>query len=315
MTWLRIDDAFYDHPKVVQAGPLCIALHVCALAYCSRHLTDGRVPRAMIPHLAHFDGIQLTRDSGSKRSGPNLPIDVFAIAERLVEVELWEHDGQDFLIHDYLEYNPTRVDVEERRAIRTNAGRIGGIKSGESRGSKGQANRSPLVHTMLNPVPSRPVPRPVGTSSATQSLPAGSEKRPTKTRALRVSGKEKAMVIGDIALALKRHSYPSLDGGAKSIVASQIGDLLRGGWALDEVRATAIEVALEWDQLRGFSKLLHLSQRQRAKSADAEREEHEKRKREYDPRVSELIAVPSKAMVALPSKPVVWLRRSGGHLG
>ena len=44
MTWLRIDDDFYDHPKIVAAGPLAIALHVLSMGYASRHGTDGFIP-------------------------------------------------------------------------------------------------------------------------------------------------------------------------------------------------------------------------------------------------------------------------------
>lgn len=63
-------------------------------------------------------------------------------------------------------------------------------------------------------------------------------------------------------------------------MASQIGHLLRGGWDESEVGATAVGLALQWDETRGFSKLLHLTQRQRAKTAQQEIEAHETRKRE-----------------------------------
>ena len=46
MSWIKIDDQFADHPKVLQAGPLASWLYVCGLTYSGRYLTDGWVPSA-----------------------------------------------------------------------------------------------------------------------------------------------------------------------------------------------------------------------------------------------------------------------------
>jgi hypothetical protein len=97
MTWLKLDDQFSDHPKVVAAGPAAMWLFVCGLCYCGRHLTDGRIPKAMLPRLA--DVKSPTR-----------------LAARLVEVELWHDDGDHFLVHHFLVHNPSRANVEKQRA-------------------------------------------------------------------------------------------------------------------------------------------------------------------------------------------------------
>ena len=179
MSWLRIDDTFYDHPKIVAAGPLAIALHVLALAYSSRHGTDGFVPAGMLPWLVRFDGIQLTL--GLEARGPAMPVDVSAIASRLIQIGLWHRagsecarcaelrtdagaralEGDGYLIHDFLEYNPSGAASIERREQRSAAGRIGGLRSGETRRnmadrSKTQASASRLLEP--RPGPSRPVP-------------------------------------------------------------------------------------------------------------------------------------------------------------
>ena len=114
MTWTKIDDQFYDHPKVVAAGPLGIALFVCGLSYCSRHLTDGFISAVQVQRLIDID------NPGK-------------VAERLVAVGLWERRDGGYQVHDYLDYNPSRARVKATRQARAEAGREGGLRSGEAR--------------------------------------------------------------------------------------------------------------------------------------------------------------------------------------
>lgn len=71
MTWVKIDDGFADHPKVVAAGALASWLFVCGLTYCSRQLTDGFIPSGQVRKLADVD-------------------DAVALAQVLITVGLWE---------------------------------------------------------------------------------------------------------------------------------------------------------------------------------------------------------------------------------
>lgn len=105
MSWLRLDDGFADHPKLAAAGPLAAWLHVCALVYCSRYLTDGFLPSAMVPRLADFRGIQTRGQDVSPED----------LAARLADVGLWEPVEGGYRIHDYLAYNPSRAQVLEER--------------------------------------------------------------------------------------------------------------------------------------------------------------------------------------------------------
>lgn len=99
MPWVRLDDQFPDHPKVIAAGPQGAWLYVTALCYCNRMLTDGFIPgdqpARLVPSGAH-------------------------LALRLVRVGLWRKDikqgVEGYTVHDYHEYQPTREEViEERR--------------------------------------------------------------------------------------------------------------------------------------------------------------------------------------------------------
>jgi hypothetical protein len=103
MTWVQLDDQIANHPKILKAGPDAAWLWACALAYCQNHLTDGYVPRSALRSLGGFKN----------------PV---GLADRLVEARvrpeghgLFERRGEDYAVHDYLDHNPTKATVLERR--------------------------------------------------------------------------------------------------------------------------------------------------------------------------------------------------------
>jgi hypothetical protein len=165
MTWVRIDEEFARHPKVVAVGPLGMAMQVAGLCYCNQYLTDGFIPRAAAATLLSFDGIDVTMwevkgiVSGGAEASWNL------VASSLVDQQLWEEIPGGYLIHDYHDYQPTKAEVLELRKLRSEAGRKGGKAS--SRANPKQ---------VLKPVPSngssrteakpKPVPVPVPVTSA-----------------------------------------------------------------------------------------------------------------------------------------------------
>ncbi|MEU1433989.1 hypothetical protein ABZ438_07810 [Streptomyces sp. NPDC005786] len=134
-TYVKVHDGLPDHPKIIDAGGEAGWLYVCGLAYASRQLTDGILPRRLV--------LRLTDGSNPEAS-----------ASALVRVGLWhegEHDcpacpiaGPDvYVIHDYLEHQRSSAEVADLRAKRAAAGQRGGKRSGESRraSSEAEANR------------------------------------------------------------------------------------------------------------------------------------------------------------------------------
>lgn len=100
MTWARLDDSFYDHPKILEAldrDPAAVALHARALAYVARHELDGRITERA---LCSLEPLQSDRESR---------------VTVLIETGIWHQDGTGVAIHDYLDYNPSRADLTERR--------------------------------------------------------------------------------------------------------------------------------------------------------------------------------------------------------
>jgi hypothetical protein len=99
VSWLKIDDRILDHPKFVraerQAASTAIHLWVGLMSYCKQHRTDGWVP---IDMLARVNG---PRGRWRARALEAL------IAEKLVERE-----GDRLHVHDYLDWNPSRYEIE-----------------------------------------------------------------------------------------------------------------------------------------------------------------------------------------------------------
>jgi len=90
--WTKLDDGFGDHPKLAALSSDAFRLHVRSMCYAGRYLTDGKVPTAFVA------------------SAPK------SLVEELVSGGLWEVVSGGWMIHDYLDFNPTREKVLAERA-------------------------------------------------------------------------------------------------------------------------------------------------------------------------------------------------------
>ena len=109
MAWARIDDKFLDNPKVRKAGKEATYLYVSGLVYSSNQLTEGYISDEALGLGAYKGFIKNERTH----------------AATLVECELWDRIEGGYQIHDYLEYNPTKEQIEEARAKKAVAGSKG----------------------------------------------------------------------------------------------------------------------------------------------------------------------------------------------
>lgn len=137
MPWVRIDESFPEHPKVLAAGPPAAWLHVCALAYCNRHLTDGFVSKAVLARLS--DGKRTT-----------------ALAGQLVAVGLWETVDGGWEIHDFLQYQPSKATVESERAKARERMANARRSSTDVRPNTGRSSPEVRLTRPVPPVPSPP---------------------------------------------------------------------------------------------------------------------------------------------------------------
>lgn len=88
--WVRLDDRFPRHPKIVGLSDRAFRAHVEAMCYCGSHETDGWIPTAAV------------------RPGR-------APVAELLDAGLWSKDGTGYRIHDWLDYNPSAADLREQR--------------------------------------------------------------------------------------------------------------------------------------------------------------------------------------------------------
>lgn len=114
MGWVRLDDAFYDHQKFIEAGPLAGWLWVCSLAWSNRNLTDGFIPANQVPRLASFDGFAHHMWSGELMGGGE-DVDVRDLAGDLVSLRLWDEVEGGYRIHDFHDYQPSAEQVLAKR--------------------------------------------------------------------------------------------------------------------------------------------------------------------------------------------------------
>lgn len=155
MTWVKLDDGFTDHPKVVGLSDRAFRVHVRALCYCGRFSAGiGKIPLKVLKKL------------GASAS----------VIREITEAHLWdisqESGDNSYYIHDFAEYHP-QVD----RFKKAEAGKQGGIASGQARRSKAEAECFEKGSTVLEakrtpvPGPARPVPVLLASDEAAEAPP------------------------------------------------------------------------------------------------------------------------------------------------
>lgn len=106
MTWVKLDDGYPEHPKLVEAGPHALVLDIRGMAYSARRLTDGIVPAGALPAL------MADLDPGA--------------LDALLRVGRWRKTRAGYEIRGFLEHNPSRQQVLAARRQRQEAARLGG---------------------------------------------------------------------------------------------------------------------------------------------------------------------------------------------
>lgn len=97
MTFARLDDHLDGHPKVRRVGFEAFGLWCAAIVHSSKYLTDGHIDREWFEEKV----------PQQKRR--------HQLLELLVENRMLEQNGVGYIVHDYLEHNPSRAEVEYRR--------------------------------------------------------------------------------------------------------------------------------------------------------------------------------------------------------
>ena len=96
MPWVKLDDRFHENPKILSLGSDAFRLYVLSLTWAGGNLTDGMIPPPIVDLYA--DG---------------------STAAELVAAGLFVECDGGWRVNDYLEFNPSREDVEAKRRANT----------------------------------------------------------------------------------------------------------------------------------------------------------------------------------------------------
>jgi hypothetical protein len=126
MVWVRLEDGLYTHPKLVEVSPAGRWLFIASICYSNQNATDGRLTQAAA------ESIGMIKQPGR------------AIAE-LVRTGLWERADDCYLIHDYLNYQPSRTKIlHDREAAAARQARF------RANASPRNGSRNGVTHAVTN---------------------------------------------------------------------------------------------------------------------------------------------------------------------
>ena len=133
MTWVRLDDGFPNHPKIIGLSDGAFRLYITALCYSNAYLTDGIIPQKTLKKLSNSRHISA-----------------------LVEANLWEICGDDIKILGYDEYQFTKEKVEtERKKAAERMAKSRGLHRTE--GVTSPEVQPPHTHPIPIPIPNKDI--------------------------------------------------------------------------------------------------------------------------------------------------------------
>lgn len=93
--WLKILATITQQRKFIEAGPVAAWLWIGGVGHCRQTNTDGFIPKLVVPGLV---------------PGLKSP---YKHAARLVEVGLWHDAVGGYQVNDYLDWNPSKDEIDE----------------------------------------------------------------------------------------------------------------------------------------------------------------------------------------------------------
>lgn len=220
--WTRLDDGFYDNPKVLSCSLGAVGLHALALSYCGRHCTGGEIPRNA-PFIR-------------ARSRP--------LVKELVRARIWEQTESGWRVHDWSDYNPTAEEARDYQRRMHEVRRQGG-KARAASASRTAGRFAPAItsNTAGEVAPAATSPVPVLDPSTTKK-----EGSSTTGAHAPLNGNGNSLTPEQRALIQMR--LRQLQGAPRTqrdrMTVTTIGDLMRDlGWTEDRARAVLTAVAEE----------------------------------------------------------------------
>lgn len=154
MSWARVDDGLFEHPKFADLSDRAKLLYIASLVYGNKHLTGGIIPPS---------GLRITK-AWARATNKH-------VAE-LVLSRLWELVMEGHIVHDWDDYNIPAVKVKAQRQAAKE--RMARLRLGERSGEQTTLVQQPPSHTPT-PTPS-PSHTPNSGGSNSQSGDTGKDK-------------------------------------------------------------------------------------------------------------------------------------------
>lgn len=98
MTWIRLEDSFFRHRKVIELSKDAKLLFIAGLCYCGEQMTDGFISNAALRVVAAVVDVKAT-----------------AAAKELVDCGLWHKQADGYDVHDYLQHQTSAAEIREKR--------------------------------------------------------------------------------------------------------------------------------------------------------------------------------------------------------
>ena len=161
MPHIVIDLDFSTHPKIVKLDPLSQLLFLRSLQYAGKHLTDGFIPKEAIPLLTYdfipylritatilakqkhnLDNLDHNLDNPDHNLDHNLADLAGVLIDQLTRKigdknNLWITQEDGWVIHDYLDWQWSKRQVEEFKERRAETSRKNGHLGGPDPASAG----------------------------------------------------------------------------------------------------------------------------------------------------------------------------------
>jgi len=144
MAWVKLDDSFPDHPKLAclgPVGPLCGWQFVAILSWCNRFLTNGKIPKAKAFGLVSWAHVGVETGGndlfsvGEDATGEML-CEYLVASGMLEEADKWTYE-----VHDYLDYQFSREEVEAKRGLSSKRSEAGQARRHEAMANDSKRSR------------------------------------------------------------------------------------------------------------------------------------------------------------------------------
>lgn len=182
MTWFKVDDGFWSHPKTATLSDSAVTLWVRAGSYCCQHLTDGFVKQAALRLIGEP-----------------------AASAELVDAELWHVVDGGWVFHDWDEYQETSETVKRRRDdARERQRRSRELREEKKRQSQRESRvTDDVTDSVSNGVSSQPPTRPDPTKVTTDVVTSGDASDKPKRAKPRTRISDDYMPPADVVEAIR----------------------------------------------------------------------------------------------------------------